>query len=94
MTSRKGKCSLAIWTSVVKGQGNNPPKEIQNDGHDISKIPFQEGDTDAERYPVMMASINRTLPYPLVLPPHKPRKGLANWTRVDLGNPRPKFRSF
>ena len=41
-----------------------------------------------------MASIKRSQTYPPVLPPCKPRKGLANWTWVDLGNPRPKFRSF
>ena len=94
LTSRKGKCPLANWSSVVKGQGNNPPKEIQNDGHDLSDIPFQEGDPDPERYLVKMASIKRSQMYPLVLCPHKSRKGLANWTWVDLGNPRTKFRSF
>ena len=80
MTSGKGKYSLANWTSVIKGQGNNPPEEIQNDGHDLSNIPFQEGDQDAERDSGMMASINRSQMYPIVLPQHIPGKGLANWT--------------
>ena len=43
---------------------------------------------------VMMASINRSQMYPPVLSLCKPRKGLSNWTWVDLGNPRPKFKSF
>ena len=47
LTSKKGKYPLANWTSVIKGQRNNPPKEKQNDGHDSSNIPFQEGDPDA-----------------------------------------------
>ena len=60
LTSRKGKYPLANWTSVVNGQGNNPPKEIQNDGHDLFNISFQEGDPDDERHSVIMASINRS----------------------------------
>ena len=41
-----------------------------------------------------MASINRPQTYPPVLPPCKPRTELANWTWADLGNPRPRSRSF
>ena len=80
LTSRKGKYPLAKWTSVAKGQGNNQPKETQKDRHDLSNIPVQEGDPDAERGSVMMLSINRSQTYSPVLPPCKPRKGLANWT--------------
>ena len=94
LTSRKGKYPLANWTSVVIGQENNPPKEVQNDSHDLSNLQFQEGDPDAERDSVMMISINISQTYPPVLTLCKPRKGLANWTWVDLGNPSPKFRSF
>ena len=57
-------------------------------------MPFPKGDSDAERDSVMMTSINRSQTYPLMLPPCKPRKGLANRTWIDLGNPRPKFRTF
>ena len=46
LTSRKGRYPLENWTSVVKGQWNNPPKETQNDRHNLSNIPFQEGDPD------------------------------------------------
>ena len=94
LTSRNGEYPLANWTSVVKGQGNNLPKEIQNDGHDLSNIPFQEGDPDAKGESVMMAYINRSQTYPPILSLCKLRKGLASWTWVDLGNPRPKFKSF
>ena len=94
MTSGKEKYPLANWTSVLKGQGNNQPNEIQNERLDLSNIPFQEGDPDAERDSVMIASINRSQTYSPVLSLHKPRKKLAKWTWVDLGNPRPKFRSF
>ena len=59
LTSRKGKYPLTNWTIVIKGQGNNPHKEIQNDGHGLSSIPFQEGDPDAGRDSVMMASITQ-----------------------------------
>ena len=69
LTSGISKYPLANWTSVIKVQGNNPPKDKQNDGHDSSNIPFQEGDPDAERDLVMMASINRSQTYPPVLPP-------------------------
>ena len=74
LTSGKEKYPLANWIGVVKGQGNNPPKEIQNDGHDISNIPFPRGGPYAERDWVMMASINTLQTYPPVLSPHKPRK--------------------
>ena len=53
-------------TSVIKGQGNNPPKEIQIDRHDISNTPFPRGDPDAERDSAMMASINRLQTHPPV----------------------------
>ena len=46
---------------------------------------FQEGDPDAERDSVMMASINRLQTYPPVLPSHKPRKELS---KLDLGKVR------
>ena len=49
LTREKGRYPLANWTSIVKGQGNNLPKETQNDRHDISNIPFPRGDPDAER---------------------------------------------
>ena len=29
-----------------------------------------------------------------MLPPHNPRKDLANWTWVKLGSPKPKFNSL
>ena len=69
LTSRIRKYPLANWSSVIEGQRNSLPKEKQNDGHDISNIPLQEGDPDAERDSVMMASINRSQTYPPVLPP-------------------------
>ena len=94
LTSGKGKYPLANWTSVIKGQGNNPPKEIKNDRHDISDTPFPRGDPDAKRDSVMMASTNRLQTYPSVLPHHKLRKELANWTGVKLGSPKPKFNSL
>ena len=50
LTCRTRKYPLANWTSVIKEQGNNPPEEKQNDGHDSSNIHFQEGDPDAERF--------------------------------------------
>ena len=49
LTHRKGKFPLVNWTSVANGQENDPPKEIQDDRHDISNIPFPRIDTDAER---------------------------------------------
>ena len=81
-TGRIRKYPLANWTSVIKGQENNPHKDKKNDGHDSSNIPFQEGNPDAERNSVMMASINRSQTYPPVLPPHRTRKKLA---KLDLG---------
>ena len=77
MTCRKGKFPLANWTSIAKGQGNNPPREIQDDRHDISYTPFTRRDLDAETDSVVMASINKSQTYPPISPPHKSRKELA-----------------
>ena len=60
LTGEIRKYPLANQTSVIKGQGNNPPKYKQNNLHNSSNIPFQEGDQDAERDSVMMASTNRS----------------------------------
>ena len=49
LTGRIRKYPLANWTSVIKGQGNNLPKDKQNDRHDSSNMPFKEGDPDAAR---------------------------------------------
>ena len=94
LTCRKGKFPLANWTSVAKGQGNNAPKEIQDDRHDISNTLFPRRDLDTERDPVVMASIYRSQTYPPILTFHKPRKELANWTWVRLGNPKPKINNL
>ena len=64
LTCRKGKFPLANWTSLAKGQGNNS----QNDGHDITNIPFPKGDPDVERNSVARAPINRSQNYPAILP--------------------------
>ena len=87
---RKGY-PLANWTSVIKGQGNHPPKEILNDGHYIPNTPFPRGDPDAERGSALMAPMNGSQTCPPVLPQQKTRKELVNWTWVDLGNPNAKF---
>ena len=94
LSCRKGKFPLANWTSVDKGQGHNPPNEIQDDGHDISNNPFPRRDLDTEMDPVVMASINRSQAYPPILPSCKPRKELANWIWVWLGNPKPKINNL
>ena len=47
-----------------------------------------------QEIPVMMASINRSQNYPPVLPPHRPRKELANWTWVKIGSPKPKINNL
>ena len=41
-----------------------------------------------------MASINKSQAYSPILPPHKSRKELENWTLVRLGNPKPKINNL
>ena len=74
----------------LKDKENNS----QNDGYDISNIPFQRREPDEERKSVVMAHINRSQTYPAILTPSKSRKELANWNWVRLGIPRPKINNL
>ena len=79
----RGKFPLANWTSVAKGHGCS-------NRHDISDaaLSLNNQDPNTERNSTVIVPIDRVQTYQGELAPHKPRKELANWTSVRLGNPR------
>ena len=82
----RGKFPLANWASVIKEHGHNS-------GHVISEAPplLNNQDPIAERNLVVVAPTDRVQTYQGDLGPNKPRKDLANWTWVRLGNTRAKL---